>query len=93
VDISCVTHGKNMNLSVVFDRLSSTCINSPFPSCPKHPFQSEAKYEAIVMKMISYSHVNKTHFHKTGFALSLVLKTRYFVTRKWSILSVFRCGG
>ena len=84
---------KKMNQLVVFDRLSSTCINSPFPSCPKPPFQSEAKYEAIVMKMISYSHASKTHFHKRGFALSLVLKTRYFGTRRWSILSVFRCGG
>ena len=30
---------------------------------PKPPFQSEAKYEAIVLKMISYSHENNTHFH------------------------------
>ena len=26
------------------------------------------------MKMISYFHSNKTHFHKKGFALSLALK-------------------
>ena len=26
-------------------------------------FQSEAKCEAIDMKMILYSHANKTHFH------------------------------
>ena len=26
------------------------------------------------MKMIFYFHVNKTHFHKNGFALSLVIR-------------------
>ena len=45
--------------------------NGPFPSCLKPLFQSEAKCEAIDMKMISYSHV-KTHFHKKGLTLSLV---------------------
>ena len=28
---------------------------------------------------------NKTHFHNKGFALSLVLKVRFFGTRKWPI--------
>ena len=37
------------------------------------------------MKMIFYSHANKTHFHIKGFALSLVWKVRVFKTRKWSI--------
>ena len=45
----------------------------PFPNFPKPLFQSEAKYEAI-MKMIFYSHANKTHFVKKGFAPTLVLK-------------------
>ena len=35
--------------------------------------------------MICYSHSNKTHFHKKGFALTLVLKVRIFETRKWPI--------
>ena len=30
-------------------------------------FPSEAKYEAIDMKKIFYSHENKTHFYKKGF--------------------------
>ena len=30
-----------------------------------------------------YSHFNKIHFHKKGFALSLVLKVTAFGTRKW----------
>ena len=37
-------------------------------------FQTQAKCEAIDMKIIFYSHANKTHFHKIGFALSLVLR-------------------
>ena len=35
--------------------------------------------------MIFHSHANKTHFHNKGFVLSLVLKVRVFVTRKWPI--------
>ena len=45
----------------------------PPPSFPKPLFQTEAKYEAI-MKMIFYSHANKAHFPKRGFALRVVLK-------------------
>ena len=46
--------------------------NRPFSSCTKPQFQSEAKRE--------------THFHKRGFALSLVLKEREFLeTRKWAV--------
>ena len=37
------------------------------------------------MKMIFNYHANKTHFHNKGFALSLVLKVRFFGTRKWPI--------
>ena len=32
-----------------------------------------------------YYHANKTHFHKKGFALGLVLRVRVFGTRKWPI--------
>ena len=59
--------------------------NSPFPSCLKPLFQSEAKCRAIDMEMIFYSHANKTHFHNKGFALGLILKVRVFRTRKWPI--------
>ena len=48
------------------------------------PTQKTAKCKANDMKMIFYSHANKTHFQKKGFALSLVLKVR---TRKWAICS------
>ena len=30
-----------------------------------------------------HSHANKTHFHKKGCALGLILKARVFGTRKW----------
>ena len=60
-------------------------INRPFPSSKKSHFQSEAKCEAIDMKMIFNYDANKTHFHNKGFALRLVLKVRFFGTRKWPI--------
>ena len=47
----------------------------PFPSSKKSHFQSEAKCEAIDVKMIFNYDANKTHFHNKGFALSLVLQS------------------
>ena len=44
--------------------------------------------------MIFHSHANKTHFHKKGCALGLILKVRVFGPRKWpigSLLSIFNC--
>ena len=55
-------------------RLPFVRINRPFPSSITH-FQSEAKCEAIDMKMIFNYDANKTHFHNKGFALSLVLQS------------------
>ena len=63
-------------------------LNRPFPSSKKSHFQSEAKCEAIDMKMIFNYYANISHFHNKGFALSLVLKVRFFGTRKWPINSV-----
>ena len=57
----------------------------PFPSSKKSHFQSEAKCEAIDMKMIFNYDANKNHFHNKGFALSLLLKVRFFGTRKWPV--------
>ena len=37
------------------------------------------------MKMIFNYYANISHFHNKGFALSLVLKVRFFGTRKWPI--------
>ena len=60
-------------------------VNRPFPSSNKSHFQSEAKCETFVVKMSFNYDANKTHFHNKGFALSLVLKVRFFGTRKWPI--------
>ena len=49
---------------------------SPFLSCFKPLPQSKAKCEAIDMEMKFYTHANKTHFHKKGFALCFVFKVR-----------------
>ena len=48
------------------------------------------------MIMNFYYHANKTHFHKKGDALGLVLRVRVFGTRKWPIqvafmLTIFLC--
>jgi len=56
--------------------------NSPSPSCFKPLFQSEAKCEAIGLKMIFNFHARKTHFHNKGFAVSLILKMRILELRK-----------
>ena len=38
------------------------------------------------MPMIFFSHANKTHFHKKGFTVSLVVKVRVYGTRKWPVI-------
>ena len=37
------------------------------------------------MKIIFHSHANKTHFHKKGCALGLILKVKILGTQKWPI--------
>ena len=48
-------------------------------------YQNEVKCSAFDVEMIFHSHANKTHFHKKGCALGLILKVRGFGTRNWSI--------
>ena len=57
--------------------------NRPFPSCLRPLYQNESKYSAFNMEMIfhSHAHANKTHFHKRGCALGVILKVRVFGTR------------
>ena len=38
------------------------------------------------MKMMFHSRANKTHFHKKGCALRLILKVRVFGTQKWPLV-------
>ena len=66
-----------------------TVFNRPFPSSKKSHFQNEAKCEAIDIEIILNYYANKTHFHNKGFALSLVLKVRFFETRKWPIMGKY----
>ena len=44
----------------------------------------------LIMKMISYSNANKTYFHKKSFALSLVLKVRFWNSemKLWLIMKM-----
>ena len=60
-------------------------VNRPFQSSPGPLYQNEVKCSAFDMEMIFHSHANKTHFHKKGCALGLILKVRVFGTRKWPI--------
>ena len=46
-------------------------------------YENEVKCSAFHMEMIFHSNANKTHFHKQGCALGLILKVRVFWTRKW----------
>ena len=56
-----------------------------FPSSPGPLSQNEGRCSAFDTEIIFHSHANKTHFHKKGCAPSLILKVRFFGTRKWPI--------
>ena len=55
----------------------------PFSSSPGPLYQNEVKCSAFDVEMIFHSLVNKTHFHKKGCALGLILEVRVFGTWKW----------
>ena len=59
--------------------------NKPFPNSLGPLFQNKVKCSTFYMEMIFHSHANKSHFHKRGCALGLILKVRVFGTRKWPI--------
>ena len=50
--------------------------------------QGQPTCEAIDIKMIYYSHANKTHFTLSLIALSLVLKMKVLETRIFCLLAV-----
>ena len=50
--------------------------------------QNKVKCSAFDMEMIFHFHANKTHFHKKGCALGLILKVRVFGTRKWPFVDL-----
>ena len=55
-------------------------------SSAKPLFYNEVMCKTFLVKMSFYYHVNKTHFHKKGFALGLVLGVGVFGIRKWPIV-------
>ena len=67
--------------------------NTPFPSFPRPQYQNEVRCSAFDVEMIFHSHANKTHFHRKGCVLNLILKVRVFGIRKWSILLMFFVRG
>ena len=66
--------------------------NKPFLSSPEPLYQNEVKCSAFDMEMIFHSHANKTHFHKKGCALGLILKVRVLGTRKWPVSLAYSAG-
>ena len=65
----------------------------PFPSFPGPLFQNEGRCSAFDMEIIFHSRANKTHFHKKGWAPSLILKVSVFGTRKWPIAKLMTSEG
>ena len=63
--------------------------NGPFTRSPGPLYQNEVKCSAFDMEMVFHSHANKTHFHKEGCALGLMLKVRLFGIRKWPIIDLY----
>ena len=43
---------------------------------------------AFDMEMTFHSHASKSHFHKKGWAPSLILKVRVFRSQKWPIIFI-----
>ena len=52
-------------------------------------YQNEVKCSAFDMEMIVSSHASKTHFHKKGCGLGLILNVRVFGTRS-GLLKYFK---
>ena len=64
--------------------------NRQFPSSPGPLYQNEVKCSTFDEEMIFHSYANKTHIHKKGCTLGLILKVRVFGTGKWPILLIDR---
>ena len=56
--------------------------DKPFPSLPGPLYQNEVECSVFNVEMIFHSHANKTHLHKKGCALDLILKVKVFGTWK-----------
>ena len=56
------------------------CMNRPCPPMPL--YENEVKCSTFDMEIIFHSDANKSHFHKKGCALGLILIVRVFGTWK-----------
>ena len=90
--LSVGTKKSDLCREVAFSGLGSTVntkshvpMNRPFPSSPGPLFQNEGRCSVCDVEIIFHYHANKTHFHKKGCALGLILKVRVFGTQKWPI--------
>ena len=85
----------NPYFSLKREFIGTSCIGSNrVKQCPQLAIsdslnQNEVKCSAFDMKMSFHSHANKTHFHKKGCALGLLLKVRVLGTKKWPIEKLF----
>ena len=64
--------------------------NRLFWSSPGPLFQNEIKCPTFDKEMIFHSHANKTHFHKKGYAVGLILKVRVFKNSEVTYLLLSR---
>ena len=64
---------------------NSGLVSGPFPRSPRPLYQLEVKCSVFDMEIIFHSHANKTHFHKKGCTVGLILKVRDLGTRKSAI--------
>ena len=68
---------------VVVHKLQSVPSGSgTFPSSPGPLYQTEVKSSTFDMEMIFHFHANTIYFYKKGSALGLILKVKFFGTRK-----------
>ena len=68
-------------MQVPISRRLRSEINRPYPSSPGPLNQKEVKCSVFDMEMIFdifHCQANKSHFHKKGCALVLILKGRFF---------------
>ena len=71
-------------LTLLFLSLLLYSLITPLPSCPKPLFQSEAKYEAIDIKM-SWTVILLQRLQITLIFTREALKVRVYGTRKWPV--------
>ena len=85
-------HGHSDCFKYILGGKSKACPSNKlkFPSSPHPLFQSEAKCKAIDMKMILYSHPNKTHFPRKVLQLACFERESFWNTEMTHCIQLFR---